>query len=207
MRVNYHSVGDVFVGKEIVAFIMEWIWRLLWINLLWILFSLPILTIIPSTFAMYAVIIKLIKEDADSDIFPLFVKEFKKYLFKSFPLGITLVLISMFLYVDLMILKDQMNSLLLILRYAILILTILLLPIICYSIPIFIELEVPWYKVMPIAFIFAMKKPLPIFLAICGILGVLFLFLFLTGFGVLLFGSLYAFFTTRAALSSIKIES
>lgn len=194
------------MGKKLIVVMMHWIWRLSWINLLWLLFSIPIITMIPSTFAMYSVINKLIKGDEDIDLFPVFIKEFKKYIVKSFPLGMSLVLFSVFFYVDVMILKEQTESIMLILRYAILILVILFIPIALYSIPIYVEYEIPWFKALPLAFILAMKKPVIIFLVTCGILGVLSLLLFSTGIGVLFFGSLCALFTTKGALSGLQKE-
>ena len=185
---------------------MNWIWRLSWINLLWLLFSVPLITIIPSTFAMYSVINKLVKEDEDIDILPVFVKEFKTYLIKSFPLGLALVLLSVFIYVDLMVLKEQSEGIMLILRYAILILAILFIPIALYSIPVFVEYETPWYKALPLAFILAMKKPVNIIMTTCGILVVLSLLLFSTGIGILFFGSLCALFSTKGVLSGLNKE-
>jgi len=185
---------------------MNWIWRLSWTNALWLLFSVPLITIIPSTFAMYSVINKLVKDDEDADILRLFVKEFKRYLKKSFPLGITLVLLSVFFYVDLLILKEQTESFMLILRYAILVLVILFIPIAFYSIPLFVEYEFSWFKALPLAFIIAIKRPFNILLVTCGILGVLLLLMFSTGIGVLFFGSLCALFTTKGALSGLQKE-
>lgn len=194
------------MGKRLIMFIMNWIWQLSWINLLWLLFSIPIITIIPSTFAMYSVVIKLVKGEDEADILPTFIQDFKKYLKKSFPLGLTLIMLGAFLYADMMILKDQAGSVLLILRYALLILTVLFIPIACYSIPVFIEYEVAWFKALPLAFILAMKKPITVLLVCCGILGSLSLLLFLTGIGILFFGSLCALFTTKGALSNLQKE-
>ncbi|WP_223591752.1 YesL family protein [Neobacillus bataviensis] len=195
------------MGKRLIVLIMNWIWRLSWINLLWLVFSIPLITIIPSTFAMYSVFIKLVKGDDETDILPEFLHAFKKYFKKSYSLGIALVVLGTFFYADLMILKEQTESILLILRYAILIMTILFIPIACYSIPVFIEYEVSWLKALPLAFILAMKKPVNFLLVCCGIAGSLFLLLFFTGIGVLLFGSLFALFTTRGALSGMPKSS
>jgi uncharacterized membrane protein YesL len=194
------------VGNRLIVSIMNWIWRLSWTNALWLLFSVPLITIIPSTFAMYSVINKLVKEDEDADILRLFVKEFKRYLKKSFPLGITLVLLSVFFYVDLLILKEPTEGIMLILRYAILVLVILFIPIAVYSIPLFVEYEFSWFKVLPLAFILAIKKPFHLLLVTCGILGAFLLLMFSTGIGVLFFGSLCALVTTKGALSGLQKE-
>ncbi|MGG3468206.1 DUF624 domain-containing protein [Neobacillus pocheonensis] len=194
------------MGKRLIVVIMNWIWRLSWINLLWLLFSVPLITIIPSTFAMYSVMNKLVKEDEDIDILPVFIKEFKTYLIKSFPLGVALVLLSAFIYVDLMVLKEQSEGIMLILRYAILILAILFIPIALYSIPVFVEYETPWFKSLPLAFILAMKKPVNIIMTTCGILGVLSVLLFSTGIGILFFGSLCALLCTKGVLSGQNKE-
>jgi uncharacterized membrane protein YesL len=192
------------MGRKLVFVIMDWIWRLSWLNLLWILFSIPIITIIPSTFAMYAVTNRWQTDDVDIEILPTFYKAFKKYLVKSLPLGSILVGIGVFLYVDLLILKDQTEGILLILRYAILVIAIFYVPIALYSIPVYIQTNITWYKALPVAFIVAMKKPINTMMVLCGIVGVLCFVLFFTGFGVLFFGSLCALFTTKGVITGLK---
>ena len=104
------------MGIRLIVIIMNWIWRLSWINLIWLLFSIPIITVIPSTFAMYSVVIKLVKGEDEADILPTFIQDFKKYFKKGFPLGLALFVIGAFLYADMLILKEQAGSILLILR-------------------------------------------------------------------------------------------
>ncbi|NUK30252.1 DUF624 domain-containing protein [Parageobacillus sp. VR-IP] len=50
----------------------EWIWRLLVLNIIWFLFSLPIVSIIPATVAMFAVIEKWLTCDIDILIYKTF---------------------------------------------------------------------------------------------------------------------------------------
>jgi uncharacterized membrane protein YesL len=192
------------MGRKAIFFIIEWIWRLSWVNCLWLLFSVPVITIIPSTFAMYSVMMQLVKGEEDIDILPAFLKAFKKYLIKSFSLGITLALIGVFLYTDLLILKDQTENIMLILRYSIMILSVLFMPIAFYSISVFVEYETSWYKALSLAFILVMQRPFIVLMVICGIMGVFMLFLFWTGIGLLFVGSLCALFTTKAVVSGFQ---
>jgi len=183
---------------------MDWIWRLGWLNLLWFLFSIPLFTLIPATFAMYAVVNKWLTEDKDIDIFPTFTSAFKKYFIKSVPLGAILLFLGLFLYFDLLILSGETNELMTIVRYGILILAFLFVPVASYSIQVFIEYEVPWYKALAISFFITLRKPLNTLLLVCGILFAVLVFVFFTGFGILFFASLTALFSSKAAIAGIK---
>jgi uncharacterized membrane protein YesL len=182
--------------KDKLFLLMDWIWRLTWLNLLWLLFSLPLITVIPSTFAMYAVVNKWTK-DEEVNIWLTFIKSFKNYFLKSYSLGSVLVLIGVFLYADFIILNNQTEEVFIIVRYAVIIFTILYLPVAFFSIPVFIEYNLSWYKSLSVAFIIAMQHPLRTFLVLCGILVDLIILLFFTGFGILFFGSFCALITSK----------
>jgi len=189
--------------RKIIFGSMDWIWRLGWLNLLWILFSIPLITLIPATFAMYAVVNKWLTDDKDIDIFPTFTAAFKKYFLKSVPLGSILLFVGLFLYFDLIILSGETNELMAIVRYAILIIALLFVPVATYSIQVFIEHEVPWYKALAFAFFITLRKPQNALLLMCGILLIVLFVAFFTGFGILFFASLTALFSSKAAISGL----
>ncbi|MFB5196838.1 YesL family protein [Neobacillus sp. KR4-4] len=185
--------------RRTLLFIMEWLWRLLFLNAIWLLFSLPIVTIIPATAAMFGVMDRLVREDQDEPDFKVFIREFKRLFLKSYPLGLSIVIIGGLLFVDLLILRNAISDMTEIIRVAVLAFTLLFLIAVSYSFPVFLRYEYPWYKTLFFSFMLGVRKPVITFLMSCGFLLILLLLLFVTGIGVLLIASLTALISTVSA--------
>jgi len=185
--------------RRALMFIMEWLWRLLYLNAIWLLFSLPIITIIPATAAMFAVMDKLVREDQDEPDFKVFFREFKRLFLKSYPLGLSIVIIGGLLVLDLFILRNAMSGISEIIRVALLAVSLLFLIAISYSFPVFLRYEFPWYKTLFFSFMLGVRKPFITLLMLCGFLLILLMVLFVTGIGILLFASLIALISTVSA--------
>ncbi|GGH84779.1 putative membrane protein YesL [Pullulanibacillus pueri] len=192
------------MAVKLIMKAMEWIWRFIWLNLIWFLFSLAIVTIIPSTFAMFTVANKWFTEDNDIEVFPAFFKAFKRYFFKSYLLGGLLLIIGLFLYLDLIILQRQTGGIFLIAQYAFFALSLIYIFITCYCIPVFIHLEATLPKTFMIAFVLALRQPVITIVMLCGIIVVFVVFLVWTGFGILFVGSMSAAVMTKAALFGFR---
>lgn len=183
---------------------MEWIWKLMYLNIVWILFSLPIITIIPATFAMFSIVGKWFQDEVEPPIYSTFTSEFKSFFSKSYPLGIALIVLGAFFAIDLMILKDQFTTVLLTLRYALIFMTLFYLIAACYSIPVYLKYRFSWYKTLFIALMLGVRQPVITLLMLCGLLLVVLLLLFGTGIGILLMGSLIAVIFTLSARRGIQ---
>lgn len=72
-------------------------WKLIELNLLFILFSIPVLTIPAAYCGMNRVLIKLVRE-GNCFLWDDFIKEFKANLFKSLPFGLITALLLFFSY-------------------------------------------------------------------------------------------------------------
>lgn len=81
----------------------EWFARLAVLNLLWLLFSLPLFTIIPATYALFA-ILKLWNdgEELDQLIFSLFKNQFIFSFKRSYHLGLPFIVIGLILIINLL---------------------------------------------------------------------------------------------------------
>ncbi|MEH7380553.1 DUF624 domain-containing protein [Bacillus sp. JJ1533] len=192
------------MGKALIT-IMEWLYKLVFLNSIWILYSLPIVTIIPATAAMFAVMDKWIREeDDDEPYFKLFNRKFKQFFWKSYPLGLALLIIGGILIIDLLFLSNATSALWLVARYALIGVTILFFISFLYSFPIFIRYQYPWYKTMLFSFMLGIRQPIVTIMGFCGILLIVFLFLFVTGIGILFFASLFALVSTMVAQVSSK---
>ncbi|OES46638.1 YesL family protein [Domibacillus iocasae] len=72
----------------------------IFLNVLWVLFCLPVLTIYPSTMALFAVIRKWKKEEIDYDIWEVFISSFKENMSRYFWAGLFWLLTGVLLIVD-----------------------------------------------------------------------------------------------------------
>jgi uncharacterized membrane protein YesL len=190
--------GESDMGRAL-TFLMEWLWRLLYLNALWILFSLPIITVIPATASMFSVMDKWVWEDQHEPDFKVFFREFKRLFLKSYPLGLSIVVIGGLLVLDLLILRDAVSDIFVTIRYALLLFCLLFLIAVSYSFPVFLRYQYPWYKTLFFSFMLGIRNPIITFLVSCGFLLVLLLFMFATGVGLLLFASLIALISTISA--------
>jgi uncharacterized membrane protein YesL len=187
-----------------LMFLMEWLWRLLYVNAIWLLFSLPIFTIIPATAAMFGVMDRLVREEQDEPDFKAFFREFKRLFLKSYPLGLSIVIIGGLLVLDLLILRNAVSSMTEIIRVALLAVSLLFLIAVSYSFPVFLRYQYPWYKTLFFSFMLGVRKPVITFLMSCGFLLILLMVLFVTGIGVLLVASLTALISTLSAHYILK---
>ncbi|NWQ39218.1 DUF624 domain-containing protein [Bacillus sp. EB106-08-02-XG196] len=178
---------------------MEWLWRLLYLNAIWILFSLPVITVIPATATMFSVMDKWVREDQHEPDFKVYFREFKRLFLKSYPLGLSIVLIGGLLFLDLLILRNAIADIFVTIRYAVLLFSLLFLIAVSYSFPVFLRYQFPWYKTLFFAFMLGIRNPVITFLMSCGFLLVLLLFMFATGVGLLLFASSIALICTTSA--------
>ncbi|WP_046176100.1 YesL family protein [Domibacillus indicus] len=78
---------------------LETVTNLFQLNILWILFCLPIITAVPATVAMYCVIRQWIIHQ-DPGVYRSFIRFFKENFKKSFLIGLLLYAIAGFLYLN-----------------------------------------------------------------------------------------------------------
>ncbi|MFJ5759841.1 YesL family protein [Neobacillus sp. NPDC093182] len=182
-----------------LTFLMEWLWRLLYLNAIWILFSLPVITVIPATASMFSVMDKWVREDHHKPDFKVYFREFKRLFLKSYSLGLSIVLIGGLLFLDLLILRNAVSDIFVTIRYGLLLFSLLFLIAVSYSFPVFLRYQFPWYKTLFFSFMLGVRNPVITFLMSCGFLLVLLLVMFATGVGILLFASLIALISTISA--------
>lgn len=85
----------------------EWFSNLALLNLCWLLFSLPIVTLIPATDALFEIIHEWETEGKTENVFHHFKRVFQKNFKRSFKLGLPLFLILLIVVVDLYFLSMQ----------------------------------------------------------------------------------------------------
>lgn len=75
------------------------LWDVIKLNFLWLLFSLPIVTMGAATVAAYSVTLKMV-DDAEGYVARQFVKAFKENLKQGIPLGLIFLFCSYVVYLD-----------------------------------------------------------------------------------------------------------
>jgi len=94
---NNMAFGKLYVG-------CEWIMKLAYINLLWILFSLGgmiVFGVLPATVSLFSIVRKwLVNKESELPIFHSFFQIYKSEFFKINKLGVILVIFGLFLYYD-----------------------------------------------------------------------------------------------------------
>src|SRR5699024_1406308 len=91
----------------------NWLFKFMYLHLLWLGFTvlgLGLFGIWPATSAVFSVMQKWIEKDGDTNIFQNFKKIYKKEFKKSTILGLVIIAMGAFFYVDFVISKQIIQS-------------------------------------------------------------------------------------------------
>lgn len=88
----------------------EWFSRLTIVNLIWLLFSLPIITLIPATDALFQVTNDWSNGKTNKSLFRTFMYYFKQNFWSSFKIGLPVCIIMFILFLDSWFLNTQMTA-------------------------------------------------------------------------------------------------
>lgn len=83
--------------------VCNWIWKIAYVNILWILFTLAgivVFGIMPAAAALFTVIRKWIMKETDIPIFQVFFASYKKDFIKANIIGYIMTIIGFLLYLD-----------------------------------------------------------------------------------------------------------
>lgn len=189
-----------FIGKLVDVFFL---------NLLWVIFSLPIVTIGASTTALYYVTLKLVR-DREGYIFKSFFKSFRENFKQSTVMWIILLLVGTVLGIDIYVVYNMDQSYAKILLAVFIGISALLLFVIIYIFPLQAQFENPVKQTFKNALFMSIRHlPWTILLVLITLAGGLFIYIFaviaiLFGFGLLAFIKSYIF--TKVFLNYIPEE-
>lgn len=97
--------------SKIVVTFTEWVSRMAILNLSWILFSLPVVTIIPATDALFNVMNQLEEERVPTEsVFQLFRSSFKREFKSSYAFGLPAAAVGLVFIVDTIFLNAVNDS-------------------------------------------------------------------------------------------------
>ncbi|MFT4416463.1 YesL family protein [Fredinandcohnia humi] len=138
--------------------VMEIIGRYCFLNLLWLIFSLPIITIPASITAMLGVI-KGWSEGNESSLVNAFFGHFKKYLIKSSLLGILQLVVGIVLVGDLFVMWNLEGALRIVTVPLFGILAILFLFMSFYIYPLLVEFDMSLKELVRNSFYLTVTRP------------------------------------------------
>jgi uncharacterized membrane protein YesL len=136
MQFNW-LVGKAYTG-------CEWVMKLAYVNILWILFSvsgLIVLGISPATVALFTILRKWLMNETDVPIFRTFLHTYKKEFWKANRLGWLMALIGMFLFIDFKFLLTIGGTIQYVLSVPLLIITLLFFITLLYIFPVYVQYE------------------------------------------------------------------
>lgn len=172
--------------------VCQWITRLAYINLLWIIFSaigLFIGGIFPSTVAMVTIIRKWIQKETDISVLDTYWHIYKQEFVKANKLGAVVFAFTVFIYMDWRIISSiqgLMNVVLMGLLMGGIFLALLTL---LYLFPVYVHYELKVFQYFKVAFLLACIHPLYTLSMIIGVVTMIFLGVVFTGAGLLFLGS------------------
>jgi uncharacterized membrane protein YesL len=172
--------------------ICQWITRLAYINLLWLLFmilGLFILGAAPATVAMFTLIRKWIMGESDLPVFTTYWETYKKEFWKANSLGFILAGISIILYLDWRLISSLQGSLYPILMGCLIGVVFLFLVITLFIFPVYVQYEYKTLQYIKTAFLLGISYPLYTMVMISAAICVSAISIFFNGVGILFFGS------------------
>ncbi len=141
--------------------ISEWISRLAYINILWLLFTLAgliVFGLMPSTVALFTVVRKWVLGQKDVTVFSLFWNTYRKEFVKSNILGVVLVIFGYVLYVDLVFIPAE-GIFYTLVRFGVLVISFLFLIVLLYIFPVYVHYEWKINMYLKYAFILGASYP------------------------------------------------
>nr|WP_263323638.1 YesL family protein [Neobacillus sp. Marseille-Q6967] len=186
--------STVWMGKLYHA--CQWITRLAYINLLWLLFmalGLFVFGAAPATAAMFSLIRKWLKDETDIPVFQYFWKTYKKEYWKANALGSILLGMSIILYLDWRLISSIQGSFYPILLGCLIGVFFLFLIVIIYIFPVFVQYEYKTLQYIKTAFLLGISYPLYTMVMIFAMFCVIVISIVFNGIGILFFGSAISF--------------
>lgn len=174
---------DNMLNNNVVNYInmmCQWIMKFVYLNILWILFTicgLIIFGIAPATISVFYIQRKWMKGYEDIPIFSTFYQQYKKNFKKSNYLGILLVFIGWLIYFDLQFFMGKDHLFFQIISILMYILSIWYILIILFVVPVYVHYELKFIQNIKYAFIVGMLSPIKNLIMIVCSCGAVFLLL------------------------------
>jgi uncharacterized membrane protein YesL len=185
----------------------DWVMKLAYLNILWILFTILGVIIggfFPATFALFSAIRLLLLNREESSVFKTFWSFYKKDFWKSNRIGWSIALIFVIFYFDIQFVQESTNPFLHIFFYPLLILAFIFFLSVLYIIPTYIHFDLTIVQLYKNSFMIMILNPLNTITMISSVMFVYFVSIYIPGIIPFFSGSVLALFIMIAALRSYK---
>ena len=122
----------------------EWVMKLAYVNILWVLFSLSGLILFgmsPASVALFTILRKWLINETDIPIFRTFLDTYKKEFIKANKIGWLMSMIGMFLYIDFKFIINMGATIQYVLSVPLLLITIIYFIPMLYIFPVYVSYE------------------------------------------------------------------
>lgn len=191
----------------VVHYISNWIMRLAYVNVLWLIFSsagLIIFGLFPATTAMFSVIRSWIIHDLDSPVFKTFWKSYKADFIQSNIIGYFMLMIGYLLYINFMYIQTMAGKPIITLFFVLFFTFCLTFGVILlYIFPILVHYQLKTIEAIKSAFLIGLLSPFYTLLMISGMAAAYLLISFIPGMIPFFSGSLIALFIMANAYRAI----
>ncbi|MBP3041698.1 YesL family protein [Bacillaceae bacterium Marseille-Q3522] len=177
--------------------ISEWITKLMYVNLMWIICTitgLGVLGIFPATSAMFAVTRRWVIGEKDIPVFRTFWQYFKADFIKVNILGYLLTILGVFLFIDLKFFQSIIHPVYSIISMIFVVLLFLYFVVILYIFPIYVHYDLKLREYIKYALIIAIGRPMQTLAMMLGVIIDYLFFSYLPALIPFLGASLFSFF-------------
>lgn len=143
--------------------ILNWIFRLFYVNLLWLTgcaIGLVIFGFVPSTIAMYKVIRSWKIGQRDINIYHVFITEYRASFKSTYLLGIPIFLIGFTLIFELQIFWQQESTLYYMLSFIVMMTIVVFISILIHFFPIYVHYDFRLIRYIKMSFIMGIIHPI-----------------------------------------------
>jgi uncharacterized membrane protein YesL len=186
--------STVWMGR--LYHVCQWITRLAYINLIWLLFmalGLFVFGAAPATAAMFSVVRKWLKGETEISVFQYFKTAYKNEFFKANSIGAVLLIIGTFLFLDWRLISSLQGTLYSVLMGCLIGVSLLFLIILIYIFPVFVHYEHKTLQYFKTALILGISYPFYTMGMLLAVFSLTATSLFFQGIGLLFFGSTLSF--------------
>jgi uncharacterized membrane protein YesL len=151
----------------------EWILRLAYLNLLWVLFTLAgfiLFGLFPATTAAFAVTRKWVNGEQDSSVFRTFVSSFKMEFWKSQVLGYLFVSTGIVLYLYVVFFNSQSSIIFTGLKTFTILISVVYVMTLVFIFPVFVHYKMSFYEYIKNTLFVTMLNPIASIFSLSGLL-------------------------------------
>lgn len=173
-------------------YILNWIVRLAYINLLWILFTLLggiVFGFIPSTVAVFSIMRKWLNNNDDFPVIHNFFYYYKQEFIKSNLLGFILLLVGIFLYIDSQLIMAVTGPMKVVLLGSFATVGVLYVLILLYIFPVFVQYKNGVFQYIKSALLIGISYPFRTLFMSISVVSILFICFVFPAISFLFLGS------------------